>query len=138
MLTIRKPLSESEAVKAQKPMPWRGWFRAEFRETADTETKRGDPMIAVWLAVFNGDEEREYRDWFTAADRGAARLRHAAEAVDVLAQYEAGQVSADLFAGHACEVKLDIEKRRGFPDRSVIVDYRAAAASGVVHLRSAG
>src|SRR5262249_42373268 len=43
--------------------------------------------------------------------------------------------TAEDFAGADVEVKLGIEKRRGFPDRNIIEDYRAAAAS-VVNLRS--
>jgi len=112
-LIINKPLSDSEAAKAAKPTLWRGWFSAEFREASNTETKRGDPMIAVWLAVFDGEQERIFRDWFTAAERGAARLRHASESVGaVLAQYEAGELSAEMFTGPA---KCGLMSRKGAP-----------------------
>jgi hypothetical protein len=95
-------------------------------------------MIEARLAVTMDGETREYRDWFTASERAADKLRHACEAVGALDRYEAGKVAPEIFSGHACEMRLDIEKRRGFPDCSVIVDYRAAASEAVTPLRRAG
>lgn len=142
-LTINRPLSENEAAKAAKPSLWRGWFPAQFIEATETESKRGNAMIAVVLTVFNGGEERTFQDWFTASERHAARLRHACEAVGELAKYEAGAIAAEDFPGHAVQVRLEVEKgRAGFPARSVIADYKEDAAEdarrGVVKLRSAG
>ena len=59
-LTI-KPLSESEAAKAAKPSLWRGWFPAQFIEASETQSQRGNAMIALRLVVFNGAEQREFR-----------------------------------------------------------------------------
>lgn len=139
MLTIKKPLSESEAAKAAKPELWRGWFSADFIDAWETELKRGNPMIAAALTVFNDTEKREFRDWFTASERSAAKLRHACEAVGKLEKYEAGEIAAADFSGQRVQVLLDVEKgRAGFPARSVIVDYRPDTAAEVVNLRSAG
>ena len=138
MLTIKKPLSESEAAKARNPKPWRGWFPAEFLDAAARELQRGNSMIEARLAVTNDGETREFLDWFTASERAAEKLRHACEACGALDAYEAGKIAPEIFPGHACEVRLDIEKRRGLPDRSVIVDYRAAASEVVTSLRRAG
>jgi hypothetical protein len=142
-LVIKKPLSDSEAVKAAKPLLWRGWFPAQFIEATETESKRGNAMIAVVLTVFNDTEEREFRDWYTASERNAARLRHACEAVGEVAKYEAGAIAAEDFPGHAVQVQLEVEKgRAGFPARSVIIDYKADSAAdarrSVVNLRSSG
>jgi hypothetical protein len=142
-LHINKPLSEGEAAKAAKPSLWRGWFPAQFIDASETKSKRGNAMIAVTLTVFNGTEEREFRDWFTASDRAAAKVRHACEAIGELAKYEAGAIAAEDFPGQTVQVRLDVEKgRAGFPARSVIVDYRADteadAQRGVVNLRAAG
>lgn len=138
MLEIKKPLSASEAAKARNPKPWRGWCAAEFLDAAFKELQRGNWMIELRLVVSNAGETREYRDWLTASERAAEKVRHACEAVGALDAYETGKVDPDLFPGHACEVRLDIEKRRGYPDRSVIVDYRAAASGVVTPLRRAG
>ena len=126
MLTIKKPLSESDAAKAAKPNLSRGWYSAQFIHASLTLSKRNNPMIAALLAVFNGAEERQFRDWFTASERVAAKVRHACEAVGKLAEYEAGTIAAEDFPGQHVQVLLDVEKGRGgFPARSVIVDYRA-------------
>jgi hypothetical protein len=42
-----------------------------------------------------------------------------------------------LFPGQDVEVKIIVEKRRGFPDQNRIEEYRPVAASPVVNLRSA-
>jgi hypothetical protein len=133
MLTIKKPLSESEALKAAKPLLWRGWFSAKFLESVEKESRRGNPMIEVRLVVFNDEESREFRDWLTGAERGAARLRHACVAVGAVDKYEAGEIGAADFPGHTCRVQVGVEKRRGYPDRNVIEDY---AASSVVAVRA--
>ncbi len=136
MPLIVKPLSDRDAARAAKPQLWRGSFPAEFTAAWETKSKRDNDMIAVTLAVFNGAEQREFRDWFTASERSAAKVRHACEAVGKLASYEAGVIAADDFPGQRVQVVLDVEKgRAGFPARSVIVDYRAA--TDVLNLRAA-
>jgi hypothetical protein len=138
VLTIKNPLSKQEAALAADPAKWRGWFPATVIEAGEKNDKNGNPMIELLLAVEHGGETREYKDWLTMYDRGAEKLRHASEMAGVLSKYEAGEgISPDDFAGHACQVRLDIEKRRGAPDRSVLIDYRPAAVSGVVNLRQA-
>jgi hypothetical protein len=138
-LTVN-PLSDTEAVKAAKPSKpslLRGWYPGNFIDAWETESRRGNPMIAAALTVSTGTEEREFPDWFTASERFAAKVRHACEAVGKLAEYEAGTIAAEYFRGQHVQVRLDVEKgRAGFPARSVIVDYRAASAK-VVNLRSA-
>ena len=138
MLEIKKPLSDGEAAKARNPKPWKGWVAAQFLDAASKESTRGNAMIEARLAVTKDGETREFRDWFTGSDRFAAKLRHACAAVGALDRYEAGKIEPEIFPGHACEVRLDIEKRRGYPDRSVIVDYRAASAEAVTSMRRAG
>jgi hypothetical protein len=132
MLKIPKPLSASEAAKARNPKRWRGWFPAEFLDAVVKHSQRsGNPMIEVRLAVFNNGETREYPDYFTASQRFAEKLRHALEAVGdgALERYEtAGEVGPEIFPGHTCEVRLDIETRPRQPDRTVVCDYRRAAA----------
>jgi hypothetical protein len=132
--------SEAEAVKASRRTLLRsGSYDAMFREAVEKQSKRGNDMIDALVAVFDGEGgEREFRDFLTNTSLGAAKLRHACEAVGALAKYEAGEIEQDDFPGHAVRVKVGIEKKRGYPDRNVIEDYAPASASGVVHLRSAG
>jgi hypothetical protein len=75
-----------------------------------------------------------FRDWLSDADRGAAKLRHACEAVGALARYEAGAIGQDDFPGHNVQVKVGIQKgTRNFPgDRNVIEDDRAADSASSI------
>ena len=87
-------------------------------------SKAGNDMIELLVAVRAADgSEREFRDWLVGSDRGALKLRHAAEAVGALAKYEAGEIGQDDFPGHNVRVKVIIEKRRGYPDQNRIEDY---------------
>jgi hypothetical protein len=135
------PKSESEAREASRSVLLKpGWHDARIDDAADKLSKAGNDMIELGVAVAAPDgSERIFRDWLTASDRGALKLRNACIAVGAQSAYEAGEISAADFPGHAVRVKLGVEKRRGYPDRNVIEDYAAAPASGVVTpLRAAG
>src|ERR1700730_14683802 len=94
-------------------------------------------MIELTVVVPDAaGNERTLRDWLTDTTLGAAKLRHACEAVGALARYEAGEIGQADFPGHDVRVKISVEKRRGFPDQNRIDDYAAASDSRVVNLRA--
>jgi hypothetical protein len=135
------PKSEADAVKAaRRSLLKPGWHDARITEAIEKLSKAEKDMIELTIMVREADgNERTLRDWLTASDRGAAKLRHAAEAVGALAQWEAtGEIGQADFPGHDVQVKIIVQKRRGWPDSNQVEDYRAAAASGVVNLRQAG
>lgn len=134
------PRSETEAQKVSKRTLLKpGWHPARITEAIEKVSKAGNDTIELSVAVTHGEtDERTFRDWLTDSPLGAAKLRHCCASVGALEKFEAGEISQDDFPGHDVEVKLGIEKKRGFPDRNVIQDYRAASASSVVPLRSAG
>ena len=84
------------------------------------------------------DAERQMRDWLNDHKKAALKLRHCCESVGALDKYNAGEISQDDFPGHDVEVKIIVERRRGFPDENRIEDYRPASAAPVVNLRTAG
>jgi len=133
------PRSEAEAVKAsRRTLLPAGMHDAEIREASEQQSKRGNDMIPLLVIVRDVDGiERELRDYLTDKALGAAKLRHACEAVGALAKYDNGSIGAEDFPGHAVRVKIGIEKKRGFPDRNVIEDYAPSAAARVVNLREA-
>lgn len=136
------PRSEADAQKASRRALLKpGWRDARIIEAVEKPAKSsGRDMIELAVTVPDGDGgERTLRDWLTDSTLGALKLRHAAEAVGALAQYEAGEIGQADFPGHDVSVKISVEKRRGYPDSNKIDDYRAAAAAGVVTpLRQAG
>jgi hypothetical protein len=132
--------SEADAVKAEKSLRTllpAGKQDARFVEAEERPAKSGKDMIAVGLAVIDADgQERVLRDYFTDSAACAVRFRHAAAAVGALERFEAGEISASDFVGHACRIQIGVEKKRGYNPRNVVLDYSAAAASGVVNLRA--
>jgi hypothetical protein len=93
--------------------------------------------LGVVVTDANGDK-RTLRDWLTDSALGAAKLRHAVEAVGALVKYDAGEIGPNDFQGRYVRVKIGVEKKRGFAPRNVIEDYATSAVSSVVTLRSAG
>ena len=130
------PRSEADAKRASRPELLRpGWTEGEIREASEHRSQRGNHTIELFIAIAAPDgAERLFKDWLTSAPLGALKLRHAVEAVGALAQYDAGEISANSFVGHLCRVRIAIEKKRGYPDRNIIIDY-AAANSRVDYLR---
>lgn len=133
------PRSEADAVKvSSRKLLSAGWHDARISEAIEKPSKRGNDMIEITVLIPDGSgEERTLRDWLTNTPLAALKLKHAAEAVGASAQYEAGEISQDDFPGHDVQVKISVEKRRGFSDQNRIDDYRASASS-VVNLRAAG
>jgi hypothetical protein len=133
------PRSDSEArLASSRTLVKAGWHPARITEAVEKPSRRGNEMIELTVVVRDaGGNERELRDWLTDSDMGAEKLRNCCKAVGVIDRYEVGEISQEDFPGHDVEVKLGIEKKRGFPDRNVIEDYRAADSSVVHHLRPA-
>ena len=117
--------SETEARKAsQRKLLSAGQYPARIIEAVEKASKAGNDMIELLVTVRGADgKERELRDWLVGNDRGALKLRHAAEAVGALAKYEAGEIGQNDFPDHNVRVKIIIEKRRGYPDQNRIDDY---------------
>jgi hypothetical protein len=132
-LTVRTtPRSEAE-IKAASPRKVikPGLHPARITEASERPDKNGDDMIELVVDVGG----RLLKDWLS--DKWAAgKLRSCCDAVGAFAAYEAGEISPEDLIGDV-QVKIIVEKRRGFPDQNRIEDYRAAAASSVVRLRSA-
>jgi hypothetical protein len=132
------PHSEADAqnLSRQKLLP-AGWHDGRILEACEKPSRQGRDMIELLVGVIDADGiERQLRDWLTDSTLGAAKLRHACEAVGALVRYEAGEIGQADFPGHACRVRISIEKKRGYSDRNMIEDY-AAAAARVVNLRGA-
>ena len=117
--------SETDARRAaQRKLLPAGQYEARILEATETTSKSGNDMIELQVSVRGRDgSERELPDWLVSNDRGALKLRHAAEAVGALAKYEAGEIEQSDFVGQHVRVRIVIEKRRGYPDQNRIEDY---------------
>jgi hypothetical protein len=126
------PRSIDELKRSAAPVALKaGWHPAEITEAGERPDKNGDDMIELVVNVGG----RALKDWLS--DKwAAAKLRGCCEAVGALDAYETGEISQDDFPGHSVQVKISIEKRRGFRDQYRIEGYRAAAVSSIASLRS--
>jgi hypothetical protein len=122
------PRSETEAQRvSRRRLLTSGWYDGRIAEAVEKPSKRGNDMIEVMVAVPDAEgNERQILDWLTNGALGAAKLRHAAEAVGAITRYASGEISQADFPGHNVRVKIAIEKRRGYPDANRIEDYAAA------------
>ena len=135
------PRSDDDAKRlAKRELLAPGWHKARITEAVEKRSKRGNPMIETTNLIPADDgSERTVRDWFTDSPLAALKLRRAAEAVGALAKYEMGEISAADFPGHDVQVKLTVQKRRGYPDANAVEDYAPAEEAGrLVNLRDAG
>jgi hypothetical protein len=132
------PHSEAEAQNlSRRKLLSAGWHDARILESCEKPTRQGRDMIELLVGVIDADGiERQLRDWLTDSTLGAAKLRHACEAVGALARYEAGEIGQADFPGHTCRVRISIDKKKGYPERNMIDDY-AATAAHVINLRGA-
>jgi hypothetical protein len=123
-------MTEDAARRASAPRKLLrpGWHDATIKEAVEKPDRHGQDMIELGVVV----GETTLRDWLTSHEKGQAKLRSCCVAVSALDAYEVEEVSQDLFPGHDVQVKISVEKRRGFPDQNRIDEYRAASASSVV------
>jgi hypothetical protein len=133
------PKSESEVQRlSRRSLLPPGVVPARIVEAVEKESKARRDMIELAVVVTDAaGDERTLRDWLTNSALGAAKLRHACEAVGALAKYESGEIGQADFPGHDVRVKIGVEKKRGYEPRNVIEDYEPAD-SGVVNLRAVG
>jgi hypothetical protein len=109
-----------------------GWHSGRITEAVQKQSQKQNDMIEASVLVGG----RTLRVWLMGNDKGAALMRSCCKAVGALDAYEAQEISQDLFPGHDVEVRIVVEKRRGFPDQNRIEEFRAPAASSVISLRA--
>jgi hypothetical protein len=102
-------------------------FGTENFQTMDTYSKKGNEMIQLALRVYNFEGSFIHiKDYLVASLE--FKLRHAAAACNLLAEYEQGQLHAFDFIGKKGELKLAIQKGQQkhdgslYPDKNIVQD----------------
>lgn len=121
------PMSAEEAKRISDRKPWKdGWYPARIDTAVEKFSSNDNRMIELSLIVTGRDgSERVLPDWLTNAKIGAAKLRNACIAVDILDQYNSGKINQADFPGKDVQVKLVTQKRGGFSGNR-IEDYKPA------------
>lgn len=114
------PMTKEEIELANLLAP--GVYPFEILIATDEISKTGNEMIKLKLNVFGEDREAHVFDYLL--EKMAFKLRHFAEATDMLADYEAGDLDALRCIGKLGYCKLAIDQGNGeFPAKNVVKDY---------------
>jgi hypothetical protein len=92
-------------------------------ETGDTVSKQGDDMILLVVKVFNGNGRgRVVLDYLVP---NAFKLRQAAIACGLRAEYDAGSIDGQAFIGKTGMLKLTVEKDKTgrYADKNAVGGY---------------
>lgn len=107
-----------------------GVYDFEVMEAEDTTSKAGNDMAALVLRVEN-DDGRGFKilDWLVATDGGAYKVRHFAESVGLLAEYEKGDMPAGVMIGKIGRAKIAVKPAEGqYRSKNVVADYVSGGA----------
>lgn len=86
-------------------------------------------MIKLTLHVFNHDgAKRTVFDYLMAGEKGQWKVRHCAESIGLLAQYEAGSLDTVEMVERSGKLKLRVKPAQGdYQASNAVVDYIPAA-----------
>lgn len=115
------PKTETEVLNL---LP-KGVYFFEVTNAKDTSSKAGNDMMVLTLKVYNDEQSKTITDYLVGQiDSMAYKIRHFAESIDMLTEYESGEMLAETVIGAAGQCKVDIdEKDPAFPPKNVIRDY---------------
>lgn len=102
-----------------------GVYDFEVMEAEDTTSKAGNDMVALVLRAENA-EGRGFKllDWLVATEGGAYKVRHFAEAVGLLAEYENGDMPAGVMIGKTGRAKIAVKPAEGqYRAKNTVADY---------------
>ncbi|MBE3140798.1 MAG: hypothetical protein IMZ53_09470, partial [Thermoplasmata archaeon] len=105
-----------------KPIP-KGTYSFEVLEASDETSSKGNDMIKVNLAIWQGERVLcRVFDYLLAAME--AKLRHACDSCGLLDKYQQGSLQASDFIGRTGSVKIKIKKATSeYPEKNEVEDY---------------
>jgi hypothetical protein len=108
-----------------------GDYDFEVYDASEETSSTGNEMIKVTLHVFNPEgKRRTVFDYLVSAQNAAYKVRHFAEAVGLVTQYERGIMSPNEMVQRVGRCRLRIKKGTGnYQDQNAVADYIKAANS---------
>ena len=91
----------------------------------DTRSAKGDDMLKLTLHILLGEgRHRTVFDYVLGTDNWAWKARHLAEAIDMVSQYERGELDPDFLEGRMGRLRLKIKPASGqYSAGNQVVDY---------------
>lgn len=122
-----KPITPEQAMQAATTFePLRpGDYDFSIYQAEDTKSAKGDDMLKITLHILLGEgRHRTVFDYILGTDNWAWKARHLAESIDMVSQYEQGELDPDFLEGRAGRLKLKIKPASGqFGAGNQVVDY---------------
>jgi len=109
-------------------------FQAE-----DAVSAAGNEMLKLTLHILLGDgKHRTVFDYILSSESGAWKCRHFASSIDVLTDYERGELDPEFLGGRVGRLKLKIKPANGqYPAGNQVADYLPREAQSHVPQRTA-
>lgn len=101
------PMTDEEIENA-KLIPAGTRCQAEVKSAEDHISAKGKESIKLIFTVYNGDQRKEI--WCFITPAYAKLYKHAIVAMVSQEQYEAGEISPDLFENKSCEVEIGTQE----------------------------
>ena len=114
------PKSEKE-IQSANLLP-AGEYDFTVVRAEDTKSKAGNDMIKVTIGIYMPNGTQRLMDGYLL-ESVPHKLRHFAETIGLLAQYEMGQLGADELEGRAGRVKIRIKEQTDYPSKNEVKDY---------------
>lgn len=118
------PKTEKEI--AEEGLLTAGEYDFEVTGAEETESKKGNEMVALKVRVFDMDGRgHQILDWLVSIDSSAYKNRHFAEATGLLDEYESGNLPASIMIGKTgrCKVVIKKDTTGQYGDKNGIADY---------------
>ena len=120
-----KPKTEKELAEANL---WpNGPYAFEILEAEEKTDKNDNPMFALKVKIFKDSGASQNVFDYVSPTWMEFKLRHLAEACNLLAEYEQGEMEAYQLVGKTgmCKVNVSKDKTGQYPDKNGIADYLA-------------
>ena len=119
------PKTEAE-LKESELLP-EGEYTFEILTAEDTQSKStGNDMLKLSLRIFENGGENSQRvfDYLVSIDSMIWKIRHFAEAIGMLPEYESGEMLAETLPGRTGKCKIVIQPASGQWDaKNAVKDY---------------
>ncbi len=114
----------TEAEVSERGLLPKGEYAFEVLEATDTTSKSGNEMMKVKIAIEHNDSRYGVFDYLVGTEGMAYKVRHFADAIGLIDQYEKGELPAELCIGLAGKCKIDIQPAKdGYDAKNVVKDY---------------
>ena len=101
-----------------------GKYAFEVLEAEEKQSKAGNDMIALKIGILHDGSMHGVFDYLVAGEKTAYKVRHFADAVGMLAEYEKGQLNADDLVGLTGECNIVVQPAKdGYDAKNSVKDY---------------